>query len=71
MTDDNLFALIPPEVVEAARTAWLESASDYTRLDESIRAALSAGLGAWPLLIHGPEGIFLPAILPLSTEGGE
>jgi hypothetical protein len=27
---------------EAARAAWLESASDYTRLDDSIRAAILA-----------------------------
>jgi hypothetical protein len=30
------------EAFEAARAAWLESASDYTRLDDSIRAAILA-----------------------------
>jgi hypothetical protein len=39
---------IPDEVVEAAVTAWLEKASDYTRLNESIRAAIAAALAAWP-----------------------
>jgi hypothetical protein len=33
---------ITPEMVEAGRTAWLESASDYTRLDVSIEAAFRA-----------------------------
>jgi hypothetical protein len=47
MTADELAKLIPDEVVQQARVAWLEQASDYTRLDESIRAALAAGLAAW------------------------
>lgn len=61
---------IPPEAVEAARVAWLESASDYTRLDESIRAALRAGIAAWPgkrerynYVRHGDE-----IVLPLPKE---
>lgn len=32
--------------LEAARQAWLESASDYTRLDDSIRAAITAYLAS-------------------------
>lgn len=32
--------------LEAARVAWMESASDYTRLDESIAAAIRAYLDA-------------------------
>lgn len=35
-----------PEMIEAARTAWLESASDYTRLTESIAAAFTAAIAA-------------------------
>lgn len=56
----------PKESVEAARVAWLESASDYKRLDESIATALKAGIEAWPGMISGKslfDGepmIFLP-----------
>jgi hypothetical protein len=35
-----------PGMVEAGRAAWLESASDYTRLHESISAAFSAMIRA-------------------------
>lgn len=35
---------VTDEMVERARIAWLEHASDYTRLDVSIRAALEAAL---------------------------
>lgn len=35
-----------PEMVEAARAAWLESASDYTRLTESTAAAFTAAIDA-------------------------
>lgn len=38
-------ANVSDEMVERARQAWLESASDYTRLDVSIRAAIVAALG--------------------------
>jgi hypothetical protein len=48
MTPDEIAKLIPERVVQKARVAWLESSSDYTRLDESIRAALAAGLAVWP-----------------------
>ena len=33
---------IDEKAFEAARVAWLESASDYTRLDDSIKAAIIA-----------------------------
>lgn len=35
---------LSPTALEAARVAWLESASDYTRLDASISAAITAYL---------------------------
>ena len=35
---------LSPTALEAARVAWLESASDYTRLDTSISAAITAYL---------------------------
>jgi hypothetical protein len=54
MTPDEIAKLIPEEVVQKARVAWLESASDYTRLDESIRAALAAGLAVWPGMSVAP-----------------
>lgn len=33
-----------PEMIEAARTAWLASAADYTRLSESLAAAFTAAI---------------------------
>lgn len=66
---------IPDEVVEAAVTAWLESASDYTRLNESIRASIAAALNAWPFgavchyTIKDTEGWEL--VLPLPQESGD
>lgn len=61
---------IPREALEAARIAWLESASDYTRLDESIRAACLAMLKAWPMAdIYDDEaGVYYH--LPLPQESG-
>ena len=35
---------LSPTALEAARVAWLESASDYTRLNTSISAAITAYL---------------------------
>ena len=35
---------LSPTALKAARVAWLESASDYTRLDTSISAAITAYL---------------------------
>lgn len=35
-----------PEMIEAARAAWLESASDYTKLAESVSAAFTAAIDA-------------------------
>lgn len=35
-----------PGMIAAGRVAWLESASDYTRLDESISAAFRAMIDA-------------------------
>lgn len=35
---------LSPTALEAACTAWLENASDYTRLDTSISAAITAYL---------------------------
>jgi len=43
-----------PGMVEAGRAAWLESASDYTRLHESISAAFSAMIRA--ALEEGGDG---------------
>lgn len=40
--------MIDEKAFEAARQAWLESASDYTRLDDSIRAAIRAYEAAKP-----------------------
>lgn len=48
--------MLTEEMVEAARTAWLESAADYTRLDVSIRAALSAAL---PLIGEACAGVYI------------
>lgn len=54
MSDD---ITIPPEAVEAAVQAWLESASDYRLLDDSLRAAIRAALMAWPgMECTGPSG---------------
>ena len=39
---------IDEKAFEAARAAWLESASDYTRLDDSIKAAILAYESAKP-----------------------
>ena len=69
--------VIPPAALEATRTAWLESASDYKLLDESIRAAALALLEAWP--VKGEDiacGFddkvrWRAIILPLAQEGGE
>lgn len=35
---------VSPEMVQAGRQAWLETASDYKRLDESIANTLTAAL---------------------------
>jgi hypothetical protein len=48
MTED-----LDPKALEAARTAWLESASDYTRLDVSIAAAIRAYLASLPAQADG------------------
>jgi hypothetical protein len=72
MTPNEIAKLIPDEVVAQARAAWLERASDYTRLDESIRAALAAGLAAWPGMTHIQwDGRYILHLksLPLKTEG--
>ncbi len=61
--------MIPPEVVEAAVTTWLETASDCKTLDESICAAIAAGLAAWPKAYTVPIGY--PAtdiVLPLPPQ---
>lgn len=46
--DSALIALREPtpEMIEAARAAWLESASDYTLLAESLAAAFTAAIDA-------------------------
>jgi hypothetical protein len=63
---------IPDEVMEAAVTAWLEKASDYTRLNESIRAAIAAALAAWPgagiVATEDHTGRYPQIILPLPQE---
>ena len=64
---------IPPEALEAARTAWLESASDYKLLDESIRAAALALIGNWPgkYTTDAREAWSAEIILPLTeTDNG-
>jgi hypothetical protein len=63
---------IPDEVVEAAVTAWLEKASDYTRLNESIRAAIAAALNAWPNARLDYWAHYDGALLlPLPKEGAD
>ena len=48
---------LSPTALKAARVAWLESASDYTRLDTSISAAITAYLAQ-----AGKEGwVMVPA----------
>jgi hypothetical protein len=63
---------IDEKAFEAARAAWLESASDYTRLDQSIKAAIAAYLeSAKPkeaeglklgsrLTVEGAEAVVVP-----------
>jgi hypothetical protein len=47
---------ISDDVVRVAKEAWLESASDYTRLDVSIRSALEAALAAmWKPISEAPK----------------
>ena len=41
--------IITDDMVNVARSSWLERASDYTMLEVSIRAALEAALAAIPL----------------------
>lgn len=57
---------IDEEAFEAAREAWLFHASDYTRLDECIRAALEAYESAkqkdgWVLVPKEPTKAMLDA----------
>ncbi len=67
--------MIPPEVVEAAVTTWLETASDCKTLDESICAAIAAGLAAWPEMQMRPSGslyamtVHAHLVLPLPSAG--
>ena len=62
---------IPPEVVEAGRVAWLESASDYSRLDDSIRAAIAAAINAWPEMETRPTFYPTRIILPFLKENSD
>ena len=68
-------AQIPPEVVEAAVSAYNYASSDcYTSQEQDMRAAIAAGLNAWPnaktLRDDGRRQTYIvPAlILPFSTE---
>ncbi len=61
---------IPPEVVEAAGEAFLErDRVPSCSFDDCIRAAIAAGLAAWPMA-EMPHVENAPAftILPLPTE---
>ena len=66
--------MIPPEVVEAAVSAYNYASSDcYTTQEQDMRAAISAGLAAWP----GSEISWITGereagdlILPLPQEKG-
>ena len=50
MTPDEIAKCIPDEVVEALKDAASQWAMWLT--DEEVRAALAAGLAAWPGLLH-------------------
>jgi len=66
---------IPPEVVEAAVSAYNYASSDcYTSQEQDMRAAIAAGLNAWPnaktLRDDGRRQTYIvPAlVLPLAQE---
>jgi hypothetical protein len=57
---------IPDDVVEAmARPVTYPSGASVKYINA---LHLAAALNAWPNMITGPEGIFLPRILPLTQE---
>lgn len=70
MTADELAKLIPNEVVEAARVS-ISKAFDARCTPQEARAALAAGLAAWPKVSRDEEYVYFdgeeyPAIiLPL------
>jgi hypothetical protein len=48
--------MIPPEVVEAALSAYNYASSDcYTAEEQDIATAIAAGLAAWPGMEYWPE----------------
>ena len=57
---------LSPTALEAARVAWLESASDYTRLNTSISAAITAylaqaGKEGWVMVPKEPSEAMIEA----------
>ncbi len=56
MTTDEIAEMIPDEVVEAAKKAYMQGDAHLTT---NIRAALAAGLAAWP----GAHRLSIPVTL--------